>query len=199
MPALITVAQLKEHIETDLASTALQRYIDDADAEIARHFGPHSGNIVERFDVGRTIPPGDFPPYTYPLAGWIGPEGWSDTQIFTGRPVGAVVSVSETVNGVVTVLHPTDYELGLGGLVIKRLGTGVNKSWTWRGRVIVTYTSVDEAARRTRVEVDLCKLAISYDTLKSEKVGDYMTVRYDDYQLERENILSALAPAFSIA
>jgi hypothetical protein len=195
----LTADQVREHVETDLKDPALLRLIADADAEIVRRFGPHTANVNVLVDVGLTLPPGDFPPYTYPLTGWIGPQGWTDTRVFLPRPASAIVSVSETFSGTTTVLDATDYELLMGGLMVQRVGGGTHSSYAWRGRVQIVFTPVDDSARRTRVELDLVQLALSYNALQVETIGDYSARRVDDYQQERQNILAVLEPTFSIA
>ena len=54
---LITVGQLREHVETDLSDEALERLIDSADAEIIRAYGPHDGErTVTLYPVLRQSP-----------------------------------------------------------------------------------------------------------------------------------------------
>jgi RNA polymerase subunit RPABC4/transcription elongation factor Spt4 len=114
--------------------------------------------------------------------------------------VSAVVSVSETFSGQApVVLDGTDYELLFGGRAVQRVGGGSHSSYAWRGRVIIVATPVADTARRTRVELDLVQLALSYNALRHEAIGDYQATRFDDYTAERENILSVLEPSFSIA
>ena len=55
----------------------------------------------------------------------------------------------------------------------------------------MVYTPLDETAERTRVVIDLTRLAVQYNAVKSEGVGDYKSASVD-YEAEREKILSRL-------
>ena len=182
MPALITVTQLREHVETDLVDAALQRVIDDADAAIVERYGAHTGNVVEtRAGGGRLI--------------------------FLERPVTAVVSIAE-YNGMpfdetLTNLVADDYRLWYGGRAIERLASGTNARTAWGDRVVITTTPAAETARRTRVEIDLCRVALTYaGVVKNESAGDYESggsVAPASYQAEREALLDELAPALAMS
>lgn len=178
MAALITPAQAREHIETDLLDPGLQRLIDDADALIVERFGAHSPAVTAT--IFRDVQ--------------------TDDLVFLPRPMSAApTSVTEWVNDISsTVLDPTDYRVLYGGRAIQRLASGVNGRSTWAARVIVVYNPIDEVARRTRVEIDLVRAATQYVSLDREVVGDYLAI-HPNYLDEREQILSGLAPAIAFA
>lgn len=177
MPALITPAQLLEHVEADLGNDALQRIIDDADAEIVKRFGAHTANVID----------------TRPGGGRL---------IFLDRPVTAVVSIVEydgmPFDETEETLVADDYRLWYGGRAIERLASGTNPRTSWGDRVVITVTPEAETARRTRVEIDLCKLAIQYDATKATSIGDHSQTN-PDYDVERERILDALSPALAFS
>ena len=177
MPALITPAQLQEHVETDLVTAALQRIIDAADGDIVARFGDHTANIVETRTGGGRL-------------------------IFLDRPASSIVSISEYLGMPfeedTTVLVADDYRLWYGGLAIERLASGTNARTYWGDRVVITYAPTQELARRTRVEIDLCKLAIQYDATKATSAGDYSQTN-ESYQVAREWILEELAPALAFS
>ena len=173
MPALVTPAQVREHVETDLGDTALQRLIDDADALIVARFGPHTGNVIETIAGG-------------------------GEHLFLARPASAIVSVSEVVDDVASALAASDYRSWWGGQALQRAINGTNPSSFWGDRVTVTYTPVDESARRTRIELDLVRLAIQYDATRSSTVGDFSQTNAD-YATEREAIVGVLAPPIGVA
>lgn len=179
MAALVNPAQAREHIETDLIDSALQRLIDDADALIVERFGPHAGQTT---DI-------------------LFRDMQTDDLLFLNRPLtGAPVSVTEWINDFSSiVLDPTDYRILYGGRALQRLINGVTARTTWGARVVVVYNPVDEAAKRTRVELDLVRLAAQYNGLMREQIGDYMSISKDEYQGERERILDALAPAIAFS
>jgi hypothetical protein len=168
VPPLITAAQAREHIETDLIDAALTRLINDADAAIVDRYGPHTGDV------------------TVDLEG----EG---AQIFLDRPVGAVTSVTEYVvrqDATGVVLAANDWR-ALGGHRLERLNTGTNPRSTWGERIVLVYAPADEAARRTFMTVDLVKLAAKYEALESEGIGDYRATHVK-YERERQAILGRM-------
>lgn len=177
MPALITVAQLREHVETDLGNDALQRIIDDADAVIVERFGAHTGNVVETRSGGGRL-------------------------LFLDRPASAVVSITERLgmpyDETTTALVANDYRLWYGGRAIERLASGDNPRTNWGDRVVVTSTPAAETARRTRVEIDLCKVAIQFDGTESMTVGDHSQTN-PEYDVARERVLDDLAPALAFS
>jgi hypothetical protein len=89
-----------------------------------------------------------------------------------------------------TTLAADDYEV-VNDIRIDRLTTGSHPRTYWGDRVTVTYTPKGDADKRKRVLIDLCKLTIQYNALKSENIGDHRA-DYSDYQRERLQILSAL-------
>ena len=46
--SIVTPAQIKEHVQTDLVDAAIQRLLDDADAEIIRRLGPAATQVDMR-------------------------------------------------------------------------------------------------------------------------------------------------------
>jgi len=177
--ALITPAQAREHIESDLIDSAMQRLIDDADALIVERFGPHTGQTTDT----------------------IFRDMQTDDLLFLKRPLtGSPVSVTEWINDFSSiVLDPTDYRILYGGRALQRLINGVTGRSTWGARVVVVFNPLDELAKRTRVEIDLVRLAAQYNGLSREQVGDYMSISKDEYQGERDKILDGLAPAIAFA
>lgn len=169
--ALLTATEIREHVDTDLGDTALDRLLADADAEIVRRYGAHTANQVETF----TPPPGS-------------------TTIMLDRPVSAVVSVVETEEDESdTTLAASDYELQ-SERTLRRKGDGTNPASTWAPIVVVTYTPDSDNARRIGVTIDLVKLAVQYQAAQSVSVGD-VSISHVDHARERETILRRLAPS----
>ena len=169
MAALVTPTVLREHVETDLPDSALTRILDDADREIARICGP----------IGAT--------HTVRL--WGG-----DEMLFLAIPAASITTITETVADVETILASDDYRIWPAGFMIQRLHTGTNTRSTWGDEVEVIYTPVAETDRRIRVEIDLARLAIQYNALAAESVGEYDSTSAD-YSAERYALLSALRPS----
>lgn len=170
---LVTPPIAREHLETDLSDTALQRLIDDADGDVVRCAGEHPA-------AGVTV--------TETFAPAVG-----DRLILLGRvadPAQPLV-VTETRADVIGGESPTTLPAeayALSGRLLRRVGTG------WAGIVSVTYTPAsDDLARRRRVILDLVKLAIRYEAARSYTLGD-VSVSAVDYEGERQRILGVLAP-----
>jgi hypothetical protein len=172
--ALLTVAQVRAHVETDLADEALERLIDDADAEII----DRAGAVDEQTDEMHGVE----------LA----------TALCLSRRASEITEVVETVSEDETTLAADDYSLRAGGLFLDRLSTGTNGRSTWGDSVVVTYTPVDRTARRTRVLIDLVKLSVQYNALRSESVGDYSATSAE-YETERERLLGRLREGLPFA
>jgi len=170
--ALLSVADLRQHVETDLVDAAVQRLLDDAEEMIVAAFGANFADapIVVQLEGG-------------------------DRNLFLDRPASAFTSIveTETDDTTTTTLAADDYRTWHGGRRIERLRTGTNARRVWGPLVTITYTPVDDTDQRKRVQVDLVKLAIQFSGLASEKVGSWSGTALD-YDRERAKILSALQP-----
>lgn len=92
---LLTPAELRDHVETDLSDAALQRFLDSEEAEIVRRYGPHATASETLAGGGR----------------WL----------VLARDAAAVTAVVETMGDVETALDVDTYRLWPGGR-IERLG-----------------------------------------------------------------------------
>lgn len=172
MARIITVADLREHVETDLPESAIQRLLDDADQLVVDTYGAH-GPAVQTDD----------------LYGDSGSE-----YVFPTRPVDAVTTVTEyTSETLSTVLDPTDYRVLHNGQSLLRLRNGSNPSVGWPYRVVVVYViATTENPRRRGAVIDLVRLSINHSSgLRSEQAGDY-SVSYGNSEEERNRILRRL-------
>lgn len=172
MPTLLTPANVREHVETDLSDTAIQRLLDDVDAEIIRRYGPHGGPLTEIVD---------------------GREG----LIILSRPILTVTSITER-NGLTDTALAVDDWRQWYNRALERLDSGTNGAEQWGERITIVYTPADEQAQRKRVELDLVKLDIHYEAVKAQVIGDYNEVSVD-FGAEREMLYGQLGPALSIA
>lgn len=174
--SILTVAQLREHIQSALTDDALQRLLDDSEAEIVRYAGG-SGGITELIDGGYQ---------RLPLT----------------RAAGAISSITETVGSTVYTLDNTDYRLRADGYVLERLSINANHpSFYWRGLVTVSYTAVDIDSIRTLVQLDLIRLQLDFNAgLVSQKIGDWSQTYQQGQTQEnlRDEILSRLTPEASM-
>lgn len=164
----LTLAEVRQHVNTALDDPAVQRLIDDAYGEIERRYGVLT-------EITKLVRGGG-------------------TRLFPTRPIdeGQTITVKETVADVVTTLAADDFRVWHGGRMIERLDDGTNPRTTWGHPVEITYTPIGDA--RDRVAVDLVKLAIQYEGVKSESIDAYSSSNLD-YDAERERLLASLAPS----
>lgn len=165
---LLTVEQMRKHVETGLDDEALEGVIAGAEAEIESRFGPlGSADVV--------------------LAGMR-------RYITAPRAIATVTRVTESVNGQETVLSANDY-CAWHRYRIERLATGDNPRREWGTAVRLEYEPVDDSAERATLLISLVKLDLAYQGLRRMSVGsgDYQ-IEHVDYIRERARLLSALQP-----
>lgn len=167
--AIVTVLELRDHVQTDLTDGAVQRLLDDADSEIIRRLGT-AASQVDLLPGGQKI-------------------------IYAMRKASSITSIVEREAETDTTLAAGDYTLLGDGYRIERLVTGPNPFDVWRGLVTVTYATVSDLASRVRLEIDLVKLAVRYEALGESEVGDINLVHLPDYQAEREKLFRAFNTA----
>lgn len=160
--AILTTAEVRQHVETDLVDGALERLIDDADQEIIDRLGALSSE-TEVLDGGGAL-------------------------LHLSRKASAISSAVERIDETDYTLAASDYGLlGDGRRVERRQGSGYPAS-LWRGRVTVAYTPADETATRKRLLADLVKLAAVYQATSGLSVGG-TRVDHVDYLKERERLI----------
>lgn len=169
---LLTVAAMREHVETDMIDAAVQRVMNGEESEIDSRFGLVAAQVDTLEGLG--------------------------TEIFPSRPVLSISEIVETLfdtfgNETATTLNADDYTIINEGRVVKRLTTGTNPRQVWGHRLKVTSVPLDETDRRISVLIDLVKLALANTGLKNEWSGDYRTEQKESYQGEREKILARLS------
>jgi hypothetical protein len=164
---ILSVAEIKEHIETGLGEGALKRIIDAETAEIERRFGvvATATELIASKD---------------------------DEYVILQQKRVTITSVTETVDDTSTVLSADDYRVW-NGAMLQRLDDGTNPRSLWGDRVSVVYVPEDRSDQRALVLVQLVTLAIEYKGLKTEDVGsgDYRMTALE-YNVERENLLRSL-------
>ncbi|MGR3295335.1 MAG: hypothetical protein ACUZ8A_03760 [Candidatus Bathyanammoxibius sp.] len=115
--------------------------------------------------------------------------------LFLSRIATALTTVTEEIKSggtyTATVLEADDYELKFRGRQLRRLVDGTNPRSTWGDTVTVIYVPQDDKERRARMTVDLVKLAVAFNALDSEKIGDY-SMKSARYEATRQNILNRL-------
>lgn len=103
--------------------------------------------------------------------------------------------VTEIREGTTVLVAGVDYRVVSGGYLERLPLTKL-----WATRVEVDYQPEDDTESRRRVAIDLCKLAIEYTGLDTERIGDYSYTRQRQYVDERRRILSSLrSPGLVVA
>jgi hypothetical protein len=161
----MTLMVLRTFVETDLADAPLQVILDAADEDLTAAVGPDLAEIEKQDMEGQEF-------------------------LFLTRPVASITSITEYSGGVTTPLVASDYELQPNKKDIRRLSTGTNPAYGWNGTVTVSYTPGD-LNRRNRAIVQLVELDLAFRPgAKSENVGDDHSRTMEDYNREREKIIS---------
>ena len=175
---ILSVSELREHVNTDLGDDALQRLLDAAEWAIVNRAGA-TGARTEIASGG----------YRF---------------IVLARPAASISSVVETAGWSDSVgasditLAADDYLVGAGEMLIERLITGTNQRSVWGARVTTVYTPVDDDPVRIECQIALCQLALNYQPgLAEETIGTW-TERFTNNsawsnQAERDSILERLA------
>lgn len=164
---MLTVADLREHIATDLGDAALQRLLDAAIAEIERVAGPSGSRTVLLEGRGRFL----LLPVEDPL----------------------ITEVREDVDGANLLLAADDWRRR--GALLERLATGTNPRTTWLGQVSVTFTTTDEELR-DRVALALVQIDLAQQpALTSQQIGEWRETYAApaDVEAARREILASLA------
>ena len=163
--ALLAIAQLRDNFETDLVDDAITRLLDAAEAAIDKQ----SGALAAQTDSV---------------------EGLT-RSVFASRPIGSITSVTEIINDASTVLASDDYRQ-IGNRQLRRLADGTNGRSLWGDEVVIVYAPVSDVKQRTRVQLDLVKLAIQYQGVKTARMGSDLRFDFPNYEQERQSILSGL-------
>ena len=144
----LTVADLRLYVTSALTDAALQLLLDAADDEI-EDVAP-SGSVDELLSPGH----GDL--------------------LMLSRPAESITSVVEGHYGAEVTLATDDYEIRSSRQTLRRLRTGTNPAYHWRGRVDVTYVPEPDADQRKRVQLALVQLDLnSQPGVQSETIGTW--------------------------
>lgn len=174
MANLLTVDELREHIETGLNADALGRLNDDADLAVIRSVGP----LAVDSQVF-AIAPCDYP------------DG-RDKVVTLTRELGTVTEITEQIfDNTPDVLAADDYVVD--GSQLTRLDTGTNPRSYWGHRVTVTIAPLDTTATRKIAIVDLVKLEVQFQGLADETAGDYRMTA-PEYLEAKKQVLAKLTP-----
>jgi hypothetical protein len=181
---LLTAADVRRHVETEIGDAALQTVIDRLDAELAQRAGPHSGPIVET------------------LAG-----GWP--SVFLRRPIETVTRVREGARiepGTAALRADEDYRVWPAQGRIERLSPGAvlgapppgGDGPRFAPLVEVSYEPVDDREQRRRVLLELVRLDLAQSGRASESAGEDYRYASLDYASHREALLAEARPFLTL-
>lgn len=180
---LLSAADLRDHVETDLNDTRLQDVIDRLEAELLQRTGPHAGPLVEI------------------LAG-------GGASVFLRRPISTVSSVREGARiepSTPALTAATDYRVWPDQGRVERLTPGAELGTPaatvaaqFAAVVEVTYSPVDDQPQRKRVLLELVRLDLAQSGRAAESVGDDYRYRGLDYQEHRESLFRDLRPFLTL-
>ena len=161
---LLTVAQVRAHVETELSDSAFERLIDSQDARIRRMVGPHDGTLT--VDNYRT-------------------DGLH--RIWLPRPAETVTSVEERyeTDATWTTVDSGNYYLSDEGNTINRTDT------RFLPLAKIVYEPVAENDLRMQALIDLVRLRVADDAMASHTDGDFSATSVD-YAREERRILEPL-------
>lgn len=170
MPTILTVDEIRDHIETGLVDDALVRLIENADQEIIDRLGA----LASHTDV---------------LSG----EGLP--VLLLSRKASAITSVTEKIFDTDYALGASDYTLLADGYTLRRLQGTTYPFPTWRGVQTVVYVPIGgasgELAARKKLLVDLVMLDVAYDATASNALGDVSRTALD-HAMERNALFAGM-------
>lgn len=151
---ILTVSELREHLETDLGNDALGRLADDAESLIIATAGATTARTENSNAWG-------FP-------------GGRERIIFAALAINSITSIKERddLDSAKVTLSTDDYEQQ-GKRQLIRLRNGTNPRSLWAQHVELIYVPTVDTAIRKMVQVDLVKIEIMYSGALREKQGDF--------------------------
>lgn len=160
---MVTIADLRARVETDLDDTTLQRILDSAVKAIERAAGSATEQTETRVCTN---------------SAWIA----------TTRPMVSVTSVEEyrRVRGTPVALAADDYRI-VGATRLLRLDDGTNASVSWGAQVTIVYVPEVDQDIRDRVSLDIAQVDLEFRAYDQEKSGDWSGKA--DWKKQRSRLL----------
>jgi hypothetical protein len=170
MTTLVTVADVRRTVQTDIDDADLQDLISDEEAEVVRRFGAHGDGTSSVTE-------------TYP--------GDNQINLYLRRPAVSVsqITVADKGGGTPATLSASSYQLwGSQGRIEYLAGS-------WGDRIVnVTYVPIDDRSRRRRVIVELVRLALEQTAMKAESVaGEYSYTAPESWEAARASLYRRLS------
>ena len=197
---LLATTEVEALVRSGLDTGPLEIHIDAADAAVIDLYGAHGGSrtvtlrSVRSLRTRRYIDYGDgyYGGYGY----FSGSGNGQRRQVYLPYPPALSVSAVKEYDLYEQAADAEDvdaanYELELGGNVLRRLDQ------PWRTFVLVTYTPIDDLAKRRLLMADLVRLSTRYDATMRTAVGPGgagVAVNHLDYEKERKRLLHRMMP-----
>ena len=202
---LLATTAIEELVQSGLSTAPLEIHIDAADADIIGLYGQHGGSrtvtlrsvrsLRKNRGRNRYLDYGDGYGVGYGSGEYGGNRGQRQ-QVYLPYPPALSVSAVKEYDlyeqaSDAEDVDAADYELDLGGNVLRRLDQA------WQTFVLVTYTPIDDLAKRRLLLADLVRLSTRYDATMRTAVGPGgagVGVTHVDYEKERKRLLHRMMP-----
>lgn len=166
--SLVSIAELRARVKSGLTDTNLQAIIDNEEAELVRRYGAHGDGVSTVTEDAQ-------------------PTG---CELFLDRPIASITSVTEaqSLGGTGSALTSSNYYLYARQARLVRLPVGT----PWGPQVTVVYAPVDDQARRKRIIIELCRLALEQTAMKSENVAGEYSFQAPEWEQARNQLYRRL-------
>jgi hypothetical protein len=169
---LLTVDELREHVETALPDTALERILASCELAITQWAGPlvidpHELTVE---DVTESV------------------NAPGRTLLLLRQAPTAVTGVVDIAGGIESGVDPSDVRIE--GRYLRRLGMA-----SWGERTVVTYTPTDDSAIRRTVLIQLVQLELNVQPGMASQGAGPWSETYGKYLRQRNELLRAIRPA----
>lgn len=164
--SLLTVAELRDLVNTGLVDAKLQVIIDREEAEVIAQYGAHYVNGATT--IAETVSGGN-------------------GSLFLKRRIGTISAIAESTSlgGTAITLTASQYFVWAGEGRISRLPEGA----AWGRSVVVTYVPADDTALRKQVLIELVRLALEQTAMRSENVAGEYSYQAPIWNEERKRLL----------
>jgi hypothetical protein len=165
MSSLVTVANLRDLVQTSMSDVDLQTVIDREEAMLVQRCGAHYEDDSTRV--------------TETLSG-------SKRNLYLRRKVTSIYRVTE--DSIVLSQGDDDFRVWALEGRIERLPAGT----TWGSVVSVIYVPYDDNEQRRAVLIELVRLALERTAMRSESVAGEYSYQAPDWQRERARLYRSL-------
>lgn len=163
--------ELREHVETALPDTALERILASCELAVAQWAGPLTFDEDDQVeDVTESV------------------NAPGRTLLLLRQAPTAVSSVVDVHGGIESDLDPSEYRIE--GRYLRRLAMAM-----WGERTVVTFTPTDDSAIRRTVLVQLVQLELNVQPGMASQGAGGWTESYGRHLRQRNELLRAIRPA----